>query len=373
MTSVRNSATILVVDDDELNRRFVSAMLRDPVYEILLAENGAQALEIIGNRHIDIVLLDINMPVMDGIETLQRIRKTYSLLELPVIMFTAEEEAQRITQVFKLGANDYLAKPVKTAVATARIHIHLSIARLSKLKDDFLQFASHDLKKPMLVMQDIIEQAREVKLPADASSEVMTDYLSLLDNTNRRMQDVVHGFLDQNHLQAGLQSVLTDVDMNELIQEARDFNFSYARQKHISLLVEMAARLPGIRLDSFKVRQVLDNLIGNAIKFCPNDAQVRVRSLLQDNQVMVESIDNGPGLTEDDYTTLFQRGVTLSNEPTGQELSTGIGLPLCKQMIEANGGRIGARPNPEGGAIFWFSFDVLAQDDAGLQASGINY
>lgn len=370
MTSARNSATILVVDDDELNRRFVSVMLRDPGYEILLAENGRQALDIIDSRHIDIVLLDINMPVMDGIETLRRMREKFSLLELPVIMFTAEEEAQRIAEVFRLGANDYLAKPVKTAVASARIHIHLSIARLSKLKDDFLRFASHDLKKPMLVMADIIEQARDVELPVHASSEVMADYLALLDNTNQRMQQVVHGFLDHNQLQAGVQAPAEGVDLNELIQEARDFNFAYARQKQIRLLLEMAANLPGVRLDSFKVRQVLDNLIGNAIKFCPAGAQVRIRSVLHGDEVMVEVIDNGPGLTEEDYAKLFQRGVTLSNQPTGQECSTGIGLPLCKQMIEANGGHIGARPNPEGGAVFWFSFAIPAHGEAGMQANG---
>jgi len=347
-------------------------MLREPGYEILLAENGQQALEIIDSRPIDIVLLDINMPVMDGIEALRRIREKYSLLELPVIMFTAEEEAQRIAGVFKLGANDYLAKPVKSAVASARIHIHLSIARLSKLKDDFLRFASHDLKKPMLVMSDIIACAREVELPAHAGSREIEDYLALLDNTNQRMQQVVHGFLDQNHLHNATQNISDQVDLNEIIQEARDYNFSYAHQKQIRLQLEMYNRLPVLRLDSFKVRQVLDNLIGNAIKFCPAGAQVKVRSLVHDDDVVIEVSDNGPGLTEMDYAKLFQRGVKLSNRPTGQESSTGIGLPLCRQLIEAAGGRIGARPNSGGGAVFWFRFAAPAQGEAGIKASGTN-
>lgn len=373
MNSMRNTATILVVDDDELNRRFVSVMLRDPGHEILQAENGRVALEIVDSRHVDIVLLDINMPVMDGIEALRRLRERFSLLELPIIMFTADDEERRIVEMFRLGANDFLAKPVKTAVASARIKAQLAIASLSKLKDDVLRFASHDLKKPMLVMSDILETAREVELPEHDSSREIEDYLTLLESTNRRMQDVVHGFLDQNRLQVDAQMHTGKVDLNELMQDARDNNYAYAQQKQIHLQLEMDSRLPAMYLDSFKVRQVLDNLIGNAIKFCANGAAVKVRSLVRDDEVVIEVIDNGPGLTQEDYTKLFRRGVTLSNRPTGGESSTGIGLPLCKQMIEATGGQIGAKPNHDGGAVFWFSYPAVpAQNENVLKANGTN-
>ena len=129
----------------------------------------------------------------------------------------------------------------------------------------------------------------------------------------------------------------------------------YADKKQTVLDTELAPDLPQVHVDSFKVRQVLDNIIGNAIKFSPAGAHVLIRTLAQNNNVLVEVIDEGPGLTPDDQENLFRHGVPLSNKPTGGESSSGIGLSLCKDLIEAEGGQIGARVNQGKGATFWFS------------------
>lgn len=358
MSNPSNPFTILVVDDTDLNRQFVMLTLGKLGYEVVEAENGRQALEVIGSRHIDIVLLDITMPQMDGIEVLTQLRKRYSILELPVIMFTADDQEQHIVEALSLGANDYLFKPVNPAVAAARIKTQLSIASLSKLKDDVVRFASHDLKKPMLVMADIIAMARDVDLHDQSNLPEMNEYIELLAATNQRMQDVVHGFLDQNHFQSLEQDEVESINLNALIEQITEVNTLYANRKRTALSTELCAELPLAKGDSFKVKQVLENLIGNAIKFSPLGAHVRVRSVLQDNAARVEVIDDGPGLTEVDQKNLFKRGVVLSNKPTAGESSSGIGLSLCKEMIDAQGGAIGAYSNTGKGCTFWFSLPI---------------
>ncbi|MEJ2450451.1 MAG: hybrid sensor histidine kinase/response regulator [Gammaproteobacteria bacterium] len=351
--------SILVVDDNDLNRRLVKMTLSKLGYDIIEAENGVMALEVIGERHIDLVLLDVSMPEMDGIEVLTRLRLNYSMLELPVIMFTADDKQERIVEALSLGANDYLLKPLNQAIAAARIKTQLSIACLSRLKDNVVRFASHDLKKPMLVMADIIESLRASPPRQNGEAGAIEEELALLDQTNRRMQEVVHGFLDQNQFQVSQSSLDERLDLNTLIHDTREANDLYAGKKQTLLNTELASHLPPVNAESFKIRQVLDNMIGNAIKFSPPGSHVVIRSQLQGDSVQVEVVDDGPGLTPADQAQLFISGVQLSNKPTGGESSSGIGLSLCKELIEATGGRIGARTNPDRGATFWFSLPVF--------------
>jgi len=180
----------------------------------------------------------------------------------------------------------------------------------------------------------------------------------LLEKTNQRMQDVVHGFLDQNQIQNGETKPDEQVDINRLIDEIKMTNDVYASKKNSQVNTELADDLPLVRADGFKVRQVLDNIVGNAIKFSPLGAQVMIRSQARSHDVLIEVVDDGPGLTPDDQANLFKRGVQLSNKPTGGESSSGIGLSLCKELIESAGGKIGARSNAGKGATFWFSLPV---------------
>ena len=349
------SQTILVVDDNDLNRRLVMLTLGKLSYEVVGAVSGEEALESVAQGGIDLVLLDITMPGMDGIEVLTRLRQQYSMLELPVIMFTADVDEGRIVEALSLGANDYLFKPLNPAIATARIKTQLSISLLSKLKDNFLRFASHDLKKPMMVISDILDTLHGMRAQQANLPEEICEYLALIDQTNQRMQSVVHGFLDQNQFPSSEPAKGEQVNLNDVIQEVKGINDVYADKKQTVLDTELAPDLPQVHVDSFKVRQVLDNIIGNAIKFSPAGAHVLIRTLAQNNNVLVEVIDEGPGLTPDDQENLFRHGVPLSNKPTGGESSSGIGLSLCKDLIEAEGGQIGARVNQGKGATFWFS------------------
>ncbi len=345
---------LLVVDDVESNRELMRLQLQRHDYRVSLAENGEQALAMIARQPFDLVLLDIRMPGMDGIEVLQRIRCSYSQLSLPVIMVTAEDQEQRLIEALRLGANDYLAKPLRLPVTLARIEAQLSVGRLATIQEEVVRFTSHDLKKPLLVMMDIAETMREELRRSGAMPADSGELLDLQIRTGQNMQRVISGFLDQEGLSHGRDEPLRRVlDINQAVRKSLQANLDYAARKGIDLDSELADAMPAVQANEFRLCQVMDNLIGNALKFSPPQTRTVVRTRAEGEHVLVEIEDSGPGLAGDDFGKLFVKHARLSNRPTGNESSSGLGLAMCRQLITLDKGIIGARNNPGGGATFW--------------------
>jgi DNA-binding response OmpR family regulator len=123
------SAKILVIDDDEMTRHFLSHILAQQGFLLETAADGEQALTLLKEKQFDIILLDIEMPGLNGLETLKRIRKNYLKKDLPILMVTANDQSAEIIQAFDLGANDYVVKPLDVPVLFARIRAHLESVR----------------------------------------------------------------------------------------------------------------------------------------------------------------------------------------------------------------------------------------------------
>jgi sigma-B regulation protein RsbU (phosphoserine phosphatase) len=122
-------ATVLIVDDEELNRDGLARRLQRHDYEVVTARSGREAIELLGGRRFDLVLLDIMMPGMNGLEVLKFLRRVDSLVDLPIIMVTAKGESQDVVEALELGANDYVTKPLDFPVALARVRTQLSLRR----------------------------------------------------------------------------------------------------------------------------------------------------------------------------------------------------------------------------------------------------
>lgn len=352
---------LLLIDDDEMARDFMTVRLSRRGFSVVAVEGGYQALEVIKNQEFDLVLTDMMMPEISGYETLLEIRKLYSMLELPVIMVTSVDQEESIIKSLQAGANDYLVKPLNLEIALARINSQLSLKYLSSFKDEFLAFASHDLKKPLMLMLDI---AREMDSNLDGckdSDQQVCEDLSLLIKTGENMDVVIQGFLEFESMRSGqINLEKVKLNMNNLIEKYISSNEAYARKKEVELSHDLDNNLPTVVVDGMRIGVVLENLIGNAIKFSPGKSGTVVRSRSDGKQVIIEVCDQGPGLLEEDMKKLFVKHARLSNKPTGSETSTGLGLAICKQLIALHGGDIGARNNKDDGSTFWFSLPVEA-------------
>lgn len=358
-TKEQEQHCVLVVDDLEVNRTLMSKQLGRQGYLVLEAENGPRALEMVETENIDIVLLDIRMPGMDGLEVLRRIRKSHSPLNLPIIMVTAEAITEVTVEALQSGANDYLVKPVDITAAVARIETQLNLVHMASVKDDIIRFASHDLKKPLIIMLDIAQVLSEELEGGKPAPDDSREIMEILVKTGKNMQNVISGFLDQEVLRQDQEKRnYQPLDMNAIALASVESNSEYATRKQIKLTHDLQATSPMVAANEFRLMQILDNLIGNAMKYCPVNATVNVVTKNADDEVFVEIVDNGPGLQEEDFPKLFIKHAKLSNQPTGDETSTGVGLALCKQLIKLDEGSIGARNNPDTGSTFWISLPV---------------
>lgn len=345
---------VLVVDDMPLNRDVLGRRMRREGYEVLEAESGPEALELLAASAVDLVLLDVMMPGMSGLEVLEAIRATCTLSELPVIMVTARDHSEDVVQALALGANDYVVKPVDYPVLQARMRTQLELSRLSRLKDEFLAIASHDLKNPISEILGVAALVEGLAKPGEPLPQQVFGLLGLVGKGARRMQRLIEDFLDGQALADGrLHLAEAEVVLDEVAREAIEANQAYAESKGITVSTASGPGLAIGRGDGRRLAQVVHNLLDNAIKFSQPGTQVVLRTLRRDGWAILEVADGGPGLTEDDLARVFQKYARLSNRPTGGETSTGIGLAQCERLMRAMAGRLAVRNGAEGGAVFW--------------------
>jgi signal transduction histidine kinase len=364
MSLQKPAGELLVVDDNKLNREMLGRRLIRKGYSVTEAENGHQALELIDKQSFDLALLDIMMPGISGLEALETIRKRQSAADLPVIMATAKTQSEDVVEALRLGANDYVTKPIDFPVLLARVQTHLHLKRLFKLKDEFLSIASHDLKNPLFV---IVCQAYLIQSkvpPGTPMTEEAYDMINKISQHARTMQQIIADFLDFQSVEEGhIRLATAPLNLNEVAARIVENQQSYAAEKEIELSISPDAQLPEVTADVNRIEQVIQNMVGNALKFNPRGGEVQVRTHGLENAVLLEVVDRGPGLSEDDLQRVFRKYGKLSRTPTGGEKSSGLGLAICKKMVDLHGGEVGVRNNPEGGATFWFSLPMRAQSD----------
>jgi len=346
--------SLLIVDDNALNRELIALQLKRSGYAVTEATCGQEALSVLKEQSFDLILLDIMMPGMNGIEVLEVIRKDHSMLNLPIIMVTADDLEDSIVDALQKGANDYLIKPLNLSVTFARIKTQLALRNLANLKDEFVRFASHDLKKPLIVTMDIVETLQRECSIGTAINQDSLELIDLIHKTGENMQNVIEGFLSTSDYNTNRSTANTNLtQMNHIIEKSLRNNSVYAKKKGIKLVLKLEPGLPEIEANEFQITQVVDNLIGNAVKFSPANTETIVRTYMENGMACTAISDGGPGLKEEDFKILFSKNAKLSNLPTGGESSTGIGLPMSKQFIDLHHGKIGAKNNPTKGTTFW--------------------
>lgn len=348
---------ILIVDDEGDMRTVLALKLVREGYGVSEAGGVGAATEAVMRGGMDLVLLDMRLKDGHGVEWLKRMRARYSPLDLPVVVISGLGQSDDVVQALKAGANDYLTKPFDLAVVLARLRTQLALKRLKQANDDFLRIVSHDLKRPLTLILDVAQQliSDHPDLNADARAA-----LGLLKESGDYMRHIIADLLELRAVRDGrLQIARLVTDIGASVRQAVARNSRYAESKGIALGMRFDPQLPHIRADDARIMQVLENLIGNAIKFCPPGACVEVSTRREGESVVCEVRDTGPGIAAEDMPKLFSAYAQLRNRPTGGESSTGLGLSIGRELIRLHGGEIGARNNDTGpGATFWFRLPI---------------
>jgi two-component system, sensor histidine kinase and response regulator len=349
---------ILVVDDDRINLRIIGGILRTEGYEISEAVSGEEALERYAETRPNLVLLDVMMPGIDGFETCRIIKRTYGATSAPVIFVTAKSEADDVVMGFDAGGVDYLTKPFRPKEVLARIRTHLSnqllVEQLSKAnaaKDRFLGMCAHDLRNPLSSIRGLAELMNENTiggLNLEQREVVLT-----IHSASQSMLHLVNELLDFATIEAGhLKLDKEPTRIAEIIERAVRLSNIEAAKKDTRIVLVDAGESPLIDVDRNKIRQVIDNLISNAVKYSPRSSLVTVTLLTDGTAAGFAVRDDGPGIPENERHLLFKDYGRLSNRPTGGEKSTGLGLAICRKIVEAHGGTIAVHNNAVHGCEF---------------------
>ena len=350
--------TVLVVDDQPPNLRLVGDLLTGTMgYEVIVASNGHQALRRLEARLPDLILLDVLMPGMTGIETCERIREKPEWRDIPIIFLSAADDKTLIVRALETGGVDYITKPFSRAELLSRVRTHLALkaARdqlqaLAEDKDELLGIMTHDLKNHLGGMQMSAQllHERAEKMPDDRSRRLVENILE----SSTQMLSFVKEFLANAALERSQELHLHPVDIGDAVTLALRQYHVAAERKNLRLKWTAPAQPVVAISESMAINQVLENLLSNAIKFSPAGRTITLTVRSEAEFASVCIADEGPGFTADDRGKMFRRYGRLSARPTGGEPSTGLGLSIVKKHVEAMKGTLSLESSPGGGAAF---------------------
>jgi two-component system sensor histidine kinase/response regulator len=358
---------ILIVDDDRLNIRVLGGILKADGYVLAEANSGETALELYLQFRPDLVLLDVVMPGIDGFETCRRLRREHGDKSAPVIFITAKSDSDDVVEGLTAGGVDYLPKPFKPKEVLARIRSHLQnqilseqrkmlVEQLSKAnaaKNRFLGMAAHDLRNPLASIRGIAEFLREGAVGPLTPEQL--DLIDTIQGASQSMLVMVNELLDVATIEAGeLKLSLEIFDLGDLIAKSVSMINREALKKKTHVILEPPPHPVRLKIDPAKMKQVVDNLLSNAVKYSPPGSTIRtfVTSNEADSTCSFSVHDQGPGIPHDEHDRLFKDFSRLSSKPTGGEKSTGLGLAICRKIVEAHHGQIVAENLPDRGCEF---------------------
>jgi len=352
-------STILIVDDYPDNLELLATILGNE-YNTLCATNGQQCLEMVTQYQPDLILLDVQMPVMNGFSVLKKLKSNTLSEKIPVIILSAAfRDAKSIEEGFQLGADEYLTKPIDTAELQVRVRSILRTVKaerdLERLKQEYMSMLIHDLRSPLQVIYTTTELIKNGTV--GEINVQQTEYLETVLKTTDNLLKHVNNLLDLSRLEflaVKLSRQLTDVVYltHGIFERMR----ALAEKYRITVTAELDQSLPMIELDSTKYEQVLMNLLSNAIKFTPEGGTVRLHLFQEKNNLHVSVADDGPGISPSEQKVIFDKYRQL--ESNQKHKGTGLGLAICKSIVDAHGGKIWVESEQGRGSTFHFTLPI---------------
>jgi signal transduction histidine kinase len=366
-----SAPTVLIVDDNVQNLQVLANILRERRYRVATARDGFKALDFIARRKPDLILLDIMMPGMDGFTVCRKLKSDDASKEIPVLFISALSDTDDKLKGFEAGAQDYITKPFQKGEVFARVNAHLNLKRAQEAtreanqaltkanatKDKLFSIVSHDLRGPLgglLNSLDLLNRKWET-LPDETKKEILTD----LHGSVEGAYDLLENLLCWANAQRGkIDFQPENLPLRQMVENTLRVFSGAAREKSIRMETAIDPHLQ-VFADVNMAMGVVRNLIANAVKFTPEGGRIEVTAEDAEGEetgsVSVSVADTGLGIPPETLPRLFQLNEHVTTPGTWNEKGSGLGLLLCREFVERNGGRIWARPRRGPGSVFTFT------------------
>ncbi|MBF0276614.1 MAG: response regulator [SAR324 cluster bacterium] len=370
---------VLVVDDDPENLAVLEKMLADIELKLFKARSGQEAVMLARSNEFALIILDVEMPGINGFKTAELVRYFGNSRRSPIIFLTAAAiRDENIFQGYKAGAVDYLFKPVsahilqskvvifielfqqKAVIDLQRINLEKSLEaqttiseeletaqknadQANRAKTQFLANMSHEIRTPLSAIigfnQILVKQSKNLKLP-----EEFQNFLDHIQTSAQILLELINNILDLSKIETGKMEISEeDFYLSDVVSTLFDTFEFQAKQKGVFLTHETSPKLPpAICADRKKILQILTNLIGNAIKFTPAGKEVKLKLMGDEKNLALMVIDQGIGLSKEQLPIIFDAFTQADRSTASKYGGTGLGLAISKSLAELLGGKLSA-------------------------------
>ncbi len=381
---------ILIVDDRPENLLTLESILESPELNIIKAGSGNEALGLLLEYEVALVLMDVQMPGMDGFETAEIMRSSERTKHIPIIFVTAiSKQRKHIFKGYETGAVDYLYKPLdleilkskisafmelfkyKTSLEEAKAKLQKTVEELhdakiaaeeaTRAKSSFLASMSHEIRTPLNGIIGIAELGLMDKELNPLQAERFLD----IKNSGQNLLEIINDILDISKIEAGkLELEEAEFSMRELLDKVFKIIHVFAQDKDVELVVDMDPQVPDrIIGDQLRIRQVLTNLLNNAVKFTDKGyvkLQIEMIDLVEEQirlRFCVE--DTGEGIPSEKQELLFEKYTQAEVSTTRKYGGTGLGLNIARKLVELMGGKIELESEVGVGSKFFFTVNLI--------------
>jgi len=365
-TTRQDLVSILMVDDNPANLQVLTSMLKQSGWRPRPVTSGQLGLQAARKEPPDLVLLDVNMPEMNGYEVCEQLKADARLADIPVIFVSALGETMDKVRGFSVGGVDYITKPFQLDEVKARVTTHLELRRQrrelqasydklresERMRDSLVHMIVHDLRSPLTAISAYLElfgQAAKEKLGAETQEDVANAL-----HATRNMIRMINGILDVSKMEAQMMKLdLRECDLVRVVGQSLDDLESLVGSRRLAF--KPPAAPARVLADQEIISRIVQNFLANALRFTPADGEIHVGLVAEAEHVRVFVADTGPGIPPDFRESIFDKFFQIGGSALPTNRSTGLGLAFCKMAVEAHGGRIGVDSELGKGSSFWFT------------------
>jgi len=377
------SVTIIVVDDDMGTRVTLCGILEDAGYKVIGLERGTEAREAIRENNFDVIITDIRLPDVGGMEILEVAKEINP--DAAVIMITGYASIETAVDAVNQGAYAYFVKPlnpdeIKTTIANVLRQQRLSrenkrlveslqcsnkllneanekLKKVTQTKSDFLAHMSHELRTPLNIVIGFSELMLD-ETPGKINEEQRQCLDDILSSGNQLL-NLINDILDLSKVESGkMELKLRDIIIANIMKSLKSAVMPMLLPKKQDLEIDIEEGIPPVYADKSKVEQVLLNLLNNATKFTSDGGKLKIEVARNNDWCQISVIDDGIGIREDDYERIFESFNQLTNPLVAEQGGTGLGLTIARQIIERHGGRIWVESEYGKGSRFSFTIPL---------------
>lgn len=380
---------ILYIEDDPASRRLVQRVLDSKGYQVVVAADGLEGISMARQHHPNLILMDINLPSMDGREITTRLRSLPNFSNTPIVALTANHSAGSRELALAAGCTGFLTKPIDVTSFPGQVRAYLQgladaispdeknehlqrhaqnlverlenkihelesankrLLELDRLKSDFIIMVSHELRTPLTLISGyahlLDEQVKQTEdiLPAEMVSGVAEG----LNLGVSRMRDVVNEIIKVARIASGtLDLALGPVRLSEIVQDVYEEYQEVLEKRHLNVQIGDLSKLPIVQGDGAQLKSAIYHIFSNAIKYTPDGGSIFVVGRAMGDTVDLIIQDSGIGIPDSEHRRIFDQFYTLgsiehhsTSKYAFQGGGLGLGLAIVKGIIEAHNGRV---------------------------------